>query len=266
MQRNRKPCEYCQRLVSLSSYSRHIRSHEAGTWVDPATIYHPNHDDLFCKFCNKECKNKNSLAQHEIRCKYNANRLSPIIPANFTFKGLSPWNAGHTIDSDIRLRKTVETRNYNRSKGLHKNQCGKNNPASNPIVKAKISKTCLDKSKKGLWHNSLAKIMYYNYKGYALHGTWELKYAIYLDRNNIKWVKNTESFPYIFKDSTHYYTPDFYLPDLDEYVEIKGYIRPDGREYAKWEQFPKSKTLRVLQESDLQKLHILDIDILGSSE
>lgn len=28
-----------------------------------------------CKYCNKECKNKNSLAQHECRCKDNPNRI-----------------------------------------------------------------------------------------------------------------------------------------------------------------------------------------------
>lgn len=28
-----------------------------------------------CKYCNRECKNKNSLAQHEIRCHFNENRI-----------------------------------------------------------------------------------------------------------------------------------------------------------------------------------------------
>ena len=30
---------------------------------------------FICKYCGKECKNKNSLAQHEIRCKENPNRI-----------------------------------------------------------------------------------------------------------------------------------------------------------------------------------------------
>ena len=29
-----------------------------------------------CKYCGKQCKNKNSLVQHEIRCKENQNRIS----------------------------------------------------------------------------------------------------------------------------------------------------------------------------------------------
>ena len=28
-----------------------------------------------CKFCGKECKNKNSLIQHEIRCRHNDDRI-----------------------------------------------------------------------------------------------------------------------------------------------------------------------------------------------
>ncbi len=30
---------------------------------------------MICKYCGKECKNKNSLHQHEIRCKNNPNRI-----------------------------------------------------------------------------------------------------------------------------------------------------------------------------------------------
>ena len=30
---------------------------------------------LYCKYCSKECKNLNSLKQHECRCKENPNRI-----------------------------------------------------------------------------------------------------------------------------------------------------------------------------------------------
>lgn len=44
---------------------------------------------LKCKFCQKECKNKNSLSNHERLCKENPNRQE----SNFKFsKG--PWNKG----------------------------------------------------------------------------------------------------------------------------------------------------------------------------
>lgn len=38
-------------------------------------------EQFICKHCGKVCKNKNSLAQHEIRCKENPNRIK--IKSNF---------------------------------------------------------------------------------------------------------------------------------------------------------------------------------------
>lgn len=32
---------------------------------------------FYCKYCNKECKNLNSLRQHKIRCKQNPNKILP---------------------------------------------------------------------------------------------------------------------------------------------------------------------------------------------
>jgi hypothetical protein len=52
---------------------------------------------------------------------------------------------------------------------------------------------------------------------------WELKYAQYLDEIGVVWERNTASFPYEFEGKMRNYTPDFYLPMTDEYVEIKGY-------------------------------------------
>ena len=39
-------------------------------------MQHVDHDGLNCKYCNKLCKNKNSLAQHECRCPKNPNRVA----------------------------------------------------------------------------------------------------------------------------------------------------------------------------------------------
>lgn len=36
---------------------------------------------FICRYCGKECKHKNSLAQHELRCKQNPNRK--VYKSNF---------------------------------------------------------------------------------------------------------------------------------------------------------------------------------------
>ena len=55
--------------------------------------------DFICKYCGKSCKNKNSLAQHEVRCKYNENR-KPSYFATHTFEA---WNKVLIISSSLFL-------------------------------------------------------------------------------------------------------------------------------------------------------------------
>lgn len=59
----------------------------------------------------------------------------------------------------------------------------------------------------------------------------ERAFAELLDANNIEWSKNnTLSFPFIdSKGEARKYFPDFYLPEYDYWVEIKGkrYVRTD---------------------------------------
>ena len=70
-------CPICNYLIGRNNYSRHIKKCD-GTYVpnEQKPKYHLDHNDLFCKFCHKECKNLNSLAQHELRCPSNVNRYA----------------------------------------------------------------------------------------------------------------------------------------------------------------------------------------------
>lgn len=212
---------------------------------------------LFCKFCNKEYKSDKALIQHQIRCKLNPNKIDTS--KSFGNGSRQAWNKGLSKETDERILKSSQTYNKNKELGLHDIKYGKNNSSSRPEVKQKISETCLKKSKDGTWHISLSKHMHYNYKGNDLHGTWEVAYAIYLDENNIKWIRNTKRFKYNYQGKIHYYIPDFYLIDTDEYIEIKGYST--DKDYNKWRDFPKDKKLTVLKYEDLLKLNIFNINI-----
>jgi hypothetical protein len=80
-------CNICNKLISNCNLKKHLLSHENNP------RYHNGHqsvkhDGLNCIYCNKLCKNKNSLAQHECRCSKNPNKY--LIPNNFgeyTHKG-----------------------------------------------------------------------------------------------------------------------------------------------------------------------------------
>ncbi len=65
-------CELCNKFISVPNYNKHLQSHKTGT----ANKQHVTHDGLNCIYCGKECKNKNSLIQHEIRCKENPRHIT----------------------------------------------------------------------------------------------------------------------------------------------------------------------------------------------
>lgn len=246
-------CELCSCEISKSNYSKHLRRHQIHPETFSKTIgrYKLNHEGLVCQFCGKECKTKNSLCNHERLCRENPNRQEPYKNT----KSRTAWNKGLTKETDERILKASKTYAYNKALGKHNIPRGDDNAAKRPDVKEKISKTILEKSRKGEWHKSLAKDMHYQYKDVDLDGTWELRYAKFLDSNNISWERCKRRFSYIYKNKNHYYTPDFYLPDLNIYVEIKGYEVELDR--IKWSQFPKGETLIILRYDDLRQRGII---------
>lgn len=69
-------CPICNFLIGINNYKRHcsICTGKPPQLKELSTTYKIDHTGLNCKFCNKLCKNTNSLIQHEIRCPNNANR------------------------------------------------------------------------------------------------------------------------------------------------------------------------------------------------
>jgi len=72
----------------------------------------------------------------------------------------------------------------------------------------------------------------YWYKGVngriAMRSAWEVQYAKALDLNKIKWLYEPVTF--ILRNGKRSWTPDFFLPGLNKFVEIKGWFLPRVRE------------------------------------
>ena len=67
-----------------------------------------------------------------------------------------------------------------------------------------------------------------------LNGNWEYLVSLLLNELEIKWTnKISEKIYYIWENKKRIYYPDFYLPEFDIYIEVKGYERP--RDLVKWE-------------------------------
>ena len=87
-----------------------------------------------------------------------------------------------------------------------------------------------------------------------MRSSWEIKYAKYLDKKKLEWLYESKTFD--LGNTT--YTPDFYLPESNRYIEIKGYWRKDAKE--KFELFKKlySKvSMKLLMKKELEKLGVL---------
>ena len=95
-------CPICSRQIANNSYNKHVAAHEK----PQRYLRSVDHDGLNCKYCGRLCKNRNSLAQHEIRCKANDSTLKVIVPGNKLSH--TAWNKGLTKETDERVAKTAE--------------------------------------------------------------------------------------------------------------------------------------------------------------
>lgn len=252
MKRNTKTCNKCNHNYSLSVFDRHHEkcNGEINYWKKLSSGVAKIDNETICRFCQKQCKNANSQRNHSRLCKSNPTRQQTFLETN---------------KNDPRIKSKKYKNQYVRARELglppptisdetkQKLSEASRNRTPEQIEKQTIksSETITKKLHKGEWH-TFKDCPNYHYNGYTLNGSWELKYAQYLDKKNISWKRCDQSFPYTFEGRTHRYTPDFYLIESDEYVEIKGY--KTKKDEAKWAQFPKA--LKILEKRDLLSLSI----------
>jgi hypothetical protein len=123
----------------------------------------------------------------------------------------------------------------------------------------KISKTkkASSTTPRGKEHYMFGKVIHgkwEKYKGIWMRSSWEVAYAKYLDKNNIKWLYESK----VFDLKITGYIPDFYLSKSNTYIEIKGWWRDDAKKKFRLFKkiYPKVKII-VLTKSKLKKLGIL---------
>lgn len=176
-----------------------------------------------CEYCKKICKSKNSLRCHEIRCKLNPN----VKIWNNGIKkgeGRPAWNKGLTKDNDERIQKQINTFNKRFKSGEIKIQ---SHPHSKE-TKERLSRIRSDylasaKNAGGFKDVGWYKISNVNNEEFIVRGLWEYNVALKLNDQNILWIRN-QYLNYFVDDVKKTYNPDFYLPDLNEYIEVKGYF------------------------------------------
>ena len=175
-----------------------------------------------CQYCQKECKNKNSLTNHQRLCKQNPSRDTPVWLGKKRpdRTGVPSWSKGLTKANDPRIlahSEAVKARYKNNELTPH--QRGVSRTAEE---KAKISITMKANPNAGGLRKGSGRGKKGWYKGFFCDSTYELVYVIYNLDHNIKFTRCSRTYFYNLDGTAHKYYPDFELED-GSIVEIKGY-------------------------------------------
>ena len=218
----------------------------------------------YCKYCNKECKNLNSLIQHEIRCKENPNRKAYDNFPNY----IREHRKGKTKDNCDDVKKQMQTMKMKYENGYVSPMKGK--PGTwlgrhhTEESKRKIGESVSKSRKLGYADGSITpaegvgrgKYSYIIHDGkkYMLRSTYEFIYALYLIHNNIKFELESIRVPASIKNEfSETFLSDFYLPDENLIVETKG-IKSDKDFYIKESFIYSGYNFKELYEEDIEKI------------
>ena len=187
----------------------------------------------YCQFCKREAKTNVSNAQHELYCKQNPNKKQKIP----SYGMLGKQGAG--------------SNQYLKAKKL-----GLPIPLMTDLTRSKISKSSQERQiideqraarsvamKQAVINNpesyssaNRGRVKQIIIDGIIFQGQWEVDFYMWCKESGIKVERCIEWFSYEWNGSRKY-NPDFFLPELSVYIEVKGY--ETERDRAKWEHFPK---------------------------
>lgn len=206
-----------------------------------------------CK-CGKKFEKSNSLNAHYSHCSIYRDG----VPSINRFKGKENWNKGLNKKTDERIEKYSQSLKSSLMEGKQKpGFLGKHHSRETREQMSLIQAT---NPKGGLckWipYHKDDKIIY-------LQGSWELKYAQYLDSLNLKWIKPghgdlKNSFYWMDDEGIkRIYTPDFYILDWNKYIEIKGYWREKDRIKMKKVLEQNKISLQIIEKKEMKNLNLL---------
>lgn len=205
-------------------------------------------EELKCKYCGKVCKNRNSLAQHEIRCRENPNRIA-ISPNLAKFRadlktGKATKKYSNQYDKAKKLGLELPVLSVESREKLRRARLGTKQSEETKLRISKGVRKAVKLNPDTYLPKSTKHVRRIEYNGQTLTGQWELEVAKYLDSQKITWTNKVPGFKYEWQGKEHTYFPDFYLPELDCFLEIKGYQFQPDRDIQKWKAVPNLKVLR----------------------
>lgn len=223
-------------------------------------------DRIFCcQFCNAEKIGIYSLRAHEIRCRENPNKIISCFATNIqlTRKRSNQFIKAKELGLPI-PHMTEETKQKLSISLKQRMNSDYWTPERREQQSKFMKKAVINHPESYSSNNVCGRVKNINYNGINLSGSWELLVAMWFDSIEIRWIRNCTGFEYFWPESnkTHIYYPDFYLPDYDYYVEVKGYERE--RDRCKWSVIDNLLIFKESQINNIRKgmLSIIDLENL----
>jgi len=200
-----------------------------------------------CPYCTKSYKTINALRSHKGYCKSNPNSVEH--PAKRRIGKNNPMYGKKGCNQYIKHGDEMSQETKEKiSKSLTGSKWSEKRKNDHSKVMSEIVKNNPASYRHG---NKGGRTKIYEYKGFKLRGTWELSVAMYLDSIDVKWTNHVKSFPYLYEGKERQYYPDFYLPDHDMYLEVKGY--ETERDKIKWSSVTNLKIIKKNEINKIQK-------------
>lgn len=219
-----------------------------------------------CQYCQKEINNKGGLVKHENGCKLNLNRT--VYKSNFEIHNArvksgksavhNQWTKAKESGESVKLSKETRKKlgNSRRNKPLtseHKEKLS--------LARSKQIEECGNGGFKNVKWYTVNNI---NGDNFIVRGTWELRVAELLNVNSILWIRKIY-LSYEDGPISRTYTPDFYLPNLDLYLEVKGYFSNKDKKKIKAVLDENAINLLIIHEAELNDPNLLGLIIKSSS-
>lgn len=206
-----------------------------------------------CKYCERLCKNGNSLRNHERLCKLNPNKqgfVSNFIAYNQKIcDGSIIKEYTNQFTKSQKLGIPIFMSNETKEKIIKSNTGRKLSVEQKEKISISMKLAVLKYPDSYTANNVCGRVKNIEYNGFILKGNWEFDVAKWLDLYKIRWTNKVSPFRYEWNNSTHLYYPDFYLIDYDYYIEVKGYERE--RDRCKWSVV---KNLYIIRKKEIAKI------------
>lgn len=252
-------CSVCGRLISACNLKRHENVCKNTKHYNFDAFYKINQNGTYhCLICGKDFK-KRGIKGHIWRCHTKEGEI-------FTQKQKEKQKDSSLWKRSNQFIKAKEQGNLYKMSKTSREKLSKSLKASfkdywtlqRRQKHSQSMKAAVIKHPQSYTSANRGRVKQFEYNGIILQGKWELLFYQYCLANNIQVQRNNKCFYYIWKEKQHYYIPDFYLPEFNYYVEIKGF--ETERDRSKWMYFPH--TLIILRKQEIKSIkqnNLLDL-------